>query len=130
MSALDNVLARLTSTYGEGLLGRVAAVGHRVVHGGTLSKSLLVNPAVLAAIDKAAVFAPLHNPANAQGIRAAEALFGDNTPQVPTTHTELTLCLPHRLQSFKLVSMARFGSNFARHNLGVDFAAPLARGSK
>ena len=80
--ALETVLARLSSTYGAGLGGRCAAVGHRVVHGGTLSKSLLVNPTVLAAIDKAAVFAPLHNPANAQGIRAAQALFGESTPQV------------------------------------------------
>ena len=81
-AALNVVLERLSASMGGGLRDSMAAVGHRVVHGGTLSKSLLVNPAVLAAIDKAAIFAPLHNPANAQGIRAAQALFGADTPQV------------------------------------------------
>lgn len=79
--ALDTVLERLGENSDVGMQGGMAAVGHRVVHGGTLSKSMRVRPAVLAAIEKAAIFAPLHNPANAQGIRAAQALFGDSTPQ-------------------------------------------------
>ena len=48
------------------------AVGHRVVHGGDkFSKPTLVTRAVLDVIDSLAPLAPLHNPGNVAGIRAA-----------------------------------------------------------
>ncbi len=49
----------------------VAAVGHRVVHGGeSFSKSVVIDDEVIMAIDKNKEFAPLHNPANLLGIKA------------------------------------------------------------
>jgi acetate kinase len=54
-----------------GLLRRIAAVGHRVVHGGErFTTSIIVTPAVLADLEKLSPLAPLHNPANVLGIRA------------------------------------------------------------
>jgi acetate kinase len=54
----------------------VAAVGHRVVMGGTeYARPTLVDDDVLAAIDRLAPLAPLHNPANLTAIRAAQALL-------------------------------------------------------
>lgn len=58
--------------------GDVAAVGHRVVHGGEqFVDAVPIAPDVEAAIDGLAVFAPLHNPPNLAGIRAARAHFPD-----------------------------------------------------
>ncbi|WP_243383557.1 acetate/propionate family kinase [Geothrix alkalitolerans] len=58
----------------------IHAVGHRVVHGGPkYGDSVLVTDEVLQDIDHFAMYAPLHNPANALGIRTAMAAF----PEVP-----------------------------------------------
>ncbi len=55
-------------------------IGHRVVHGGSLfSAATLVDDAVLESIETLSALAPLHNPANLAGIRAARAAF----PGVP-----------------------------------------------
>lgn len=65
-----------------GMLGgeHPAVIGHRVVHGGELfSVATIVTPEVEAAIEKLAALAPLHNPSNLAGIRAAQLAF----PGVP-----------------------------------------------
>jgi acetate kinase len=50
----------------------IAAVGHRVVHGGEeFSGSVRIDNRVIASIERCADLAPLHNPANLTGIRAA-----------------------------------------------------------
>ncbi|MCU0959734.1 MAG: acetate kinase [Pirellulaceae bacterium] len=50
----------------------IVAVGHRVVHGGEeFSGSVAIDDRVLASIERCADLAPLHNPANLTGIRAA-----------------------------------------------------------
>lgn len=55
---------------------RIHAVGHRVVHGGeAFSESVVIDAAVVAKIRECAELAPLHNPANLQGIEAARAHF-------------------------------------------------------
>ncbi|ROS61724.1 acetate kinase [Frigoribacterium sp. PhB160] len=54
------------------------AVGHRVVHGGEeFDRATVVTSEVEAAIDRLSALAPLHNPANLQGIRAAREAFPD-----------------------------------------------------
>lgn len=54
----------------------VAAVGHRVVHGGQrFYGPTIVTPAVKQDVEDLCVLAPLHNPANLAGIVAAEAAF-------------------------------------------------------
>jgi acetate kinase len=56
------------------------AVGHRVVHGGKrFFEPTIVTPLVEINIEDLADLAPLHNPANLEGIRAAEKAF----PEVP-----------------------------------------------
>ncbi len=48
----------------------IAAVGHRVLHGGEkYSEPVLINDEVLAAIEECIPLGPLHNPANLMGIR-------------------------------------------------------------
>ncbi len=54
----------------------IDAVGHRVVHGGeTFTAPTLVTAEVKAEIKRLFALAPLHNPANLQGIEVAERLF-------------------------------------------------------
>jgi acetate kinase len=54
------------------------AVGHRVVHGGArFFEPTVITPLVEINIDELSVLAPLHNPANLQGIRAAKKAFPD-----------------------------------------------------
>ncbi|MBM3277442.1 MAG: acetate kinase [Candidatus Handelsmanbacteria bacterium] len=60
--------------------GGVAAVGHRVVHGGErFVQAALITPQVEESIEECVSLAPLHNPPNLVGIRAARQFF----PQVP-----------------------------------------------
>ncbi|MDX8406186.1 MAG: acetate kinase [Mariprofundus sp.] len=52
----------------------IVAVGHRVVHGGErFVAPTLLDDAVIAGIEELSHLAPLHNPANVLGIRAARA---------------------------------------------------------
>jgi len=50
----------------------IAAVGHRVVHGGeAFTGSVLINDEVIKTIEEYYDLAPLHNPPNMEGIKAA-----------------------------------------------------------
>lgn len=54
-------------------LDEITAIGHRVVHGGEKFKeSTIVTEEVKKGIEEAITFAPLHNPAHLQGIKACE----------------------------------------------------------
>src|SRR2546429_2317942 len=54
----------------------VQIVGHRVVHGGPAYRhSVRVTPEVQAAIEHYAFFAPVHNPANLEGMRTVEEML-------------------------------------------------------
>lgn len=56
----------------------IAAVGHRVVHGGSrYTDATVVDNGVEHGIDELSALAPLHNPANLAGIRAARAALPD-----------------------------------------------------
>ena len=76
------------------LAEKLAAVGHRVVHGGEqFARSMLITAEVVAAIEACVPLAPLHNPANLVGIRTAQALFAD-VPQVAVFDTAFHQTLP------------------------------------
>lgn len=54
----------------------IAAVGHRVVHGGSdFSDTVKIDEKVKAKIKQLFELAPLHNPANLEGINVAEEIF-------------------------------------------------------
>jgi acetate kinase len=72
----------------------LAALGHRVVHGGEhFSAPVVIDDDVEAAIERLIPLAPLHNPANLEGIRAARSRFPD-TPQVAVFDTAFHQTLP------------------------------------
>ena len=93
-SMLDTLISGKTQVIGE--LAEIDVVGHRVVHGGQeYSESIVITPEVKAAIARLATFAPVHNPANLEGIEAIEQLL-PNVPQVAVFdtafHSQLPLC--------------------------------------
>jgi len=70
------------------------AIGHRVVHGGEHFRNpVLVTESVLQKIEELTSLAPLHNPANALGIRVAADLF-PGKPQVAVFDTAFHQTLP------------------------------------
>lgn len=75
-------------------LKEVNAIGHRVVHGGEdFSESVVITEDVKAAIKKCADLAPLHNPANLDGIVACETVF-PNVPNVVVFDTAFHQAMP------------------------------------
>jgi acetate kinase len=72
----------------------VVAVGHRVVHGGErFSEPTLVDDEVVSAIEGLVPLAPLHNPANLEGIAVARKLFPE-LPQVAVFDTAYHHTIP------------------------------------
>ena len=70
------------------------AVGHRVVHGGReYSEAVRVDDHVLDEVKRLKVLAPLHNPANALGIEAVQAIY-PNIPQVVVFDTAFHQTMP------------------------------------
>lgn len=94
--ALRQVLATLTAQE-VGVLSsaeEIAAVGHRVVHGGeAFSSSILVTDEVKRAIAETIELAPLHNPANLLGIEAMEDVL-PSVPQVAVFDTAFHQTMP------------------------------------
>jgi len=75
---------------------QVVAVGHRVVHGAeAFSRSVRIDDGVVAGITRCNDLAPLHNPANLAGIRAAQKVF-PQIPQVAVFDTAFHQTLPER----------------------------------
>ena len=80
----------------------IAAVGHRVVHGGeTFSESELITSDVIKEIVRCMDYAPLHNPLNLKGIRATQALLPD-APQVAVFDTAFHQTMPSHAYMYGL----------------------------
>ncbi len=97
--ALDHVLRWLVSPEaavpGIRSLADIHAVGHRIVHGGEkLTRSVVIDDAVIDQIEDCIDLAPLHNPANLKGIYSARELFGPGIPQVAVFDTSFHSTMP------------------------------------
>jgi len=72
----------------------ISAVGHRVVHGGSdFSNTTVINQEVKDKIKQLFELAPLHNPANYEGIVVASAIF-DSAKQVAVFDTAFHQTIP------------------------------------
>ncbi|HRP01781.1 MAG TPA: acetate kinase [Candidatus Kapabacteria bacterium] len=73
----------------------IHAIGHRTVHGGEVfHQSVKINSEVIKALEDNIDLAPLHNPANIRGIRAATEVFGTTIPQVAVFDTSFHQTMP------------------------------------
>ena len=86
--------ARLLPLVQKASHGKLNGIGHRVVHGGAhFTQASALNRDVIDVIRRAAVLAPLHNPAGLIGIEAAMALYPDLT-QVAVFDTAFHQTMP------------------------------------
>jgi acetate kinase len=82
------------STQGIGQRSDVGVVGHRVVHGGhDYQHAVMVTPEVRSTIASLAVFAPLHNRADLEGMEAIDRILGA-VPQVAVFDTSFHSHMP------------------------------------
>ncbi len=76
--ALRTIFSLLQSK--PALIRSISGIGHRIVHGGKyFFKSCVIDDSVLEKITACIPLAPLHNPANLEGIRQAKIVFPDLT---------------------------------------------------
>ena len=106
-AALDHILRWVVSPDaaipGLASLGDIQAIGHRIVHGGEkLTRSVVIDPQVIEQIEDCIDLAPLHNPANLKGIRAAAELFGPGVPQVAVLDTSFHSTMPEESYLYAL----------------------------
>ncbi len=112
--------------------GPVAAVGHRIVHGGPrLTETTVVDDRVLDYLESVSDLAPLHNPRGLAGIRAARQVLGDQ-PEVVCFDTTFHADLPPAARTFALPrewnsqwALRRYGFHGLSHSYAVRRAAEL-----
>ncbi len=98
LEALEAILERLRATVLHDT--PIHAIGHRVVHGGPkYGDSVLVTEEVIQDIEHFAMYAPLHNPANALGIRTAIAAF-PGVPHVAVFDTAFHHNIPDHARTY------------------------------
>ncbi|WP_033214773.1 acetate/propionate family kinase [Kitasatospora phosalacinea] len=102
----DVALEAVAEELAKDLMGldspELAAIGHRVVHGGLrFTRPTLVTDAVLAEIRRLIPVAPLHNPANITGIEVARRLRPD-LPQVAVFDTAFHATLPEHAARYAI----------------------------
>jgi len=106
------------------------AVGHRVVHGGSrFFAPTLIDGDVERQIEDLSVLAPLHNPANLAGIRAARAVFPD-VPHVAVFDTAFHQTLPPAAYTYAIDAelarehqVRRYGFHGTSHQYVSEAAA-------
>ena len=82
--------------------GPIAALGHRVVHGGEqLTRSVVADRQVKKVIKDCFELAPLHNPPNLEGIEAGESYF-PGAPQVAVFDTAFHSTIPQHAYLYGL----------------------------
>jgi len=114
-------------------LSEIDVVGHRVVNGGRkFTKPARITPEVTAAIEKMAVFAPLHNRAELEGIAQIEKLCGA-VPQVAVFDTGFHATLPDAVAIYPgpydwaQRGIRKFGFHGINHQYCAGRAAQLLR---
>jgi acetate kinase len=103
-AAIKLILELLTDTEYGALkdTSEVDAVGHRVVHGGErFNRSVKINEEVIKVIEECCVLAPLHNPPNLLGIRAAMNLMPD-IPHIAIFDTAFLSTIPKHVYTYAL----------------------------
>ena len=112
-------------------VSEIGAVGHRVVHGGEkFASSVLVTDEVKEIIAECADLAPLHNPANLNGIVVCEKLMG--VPQVAVFDTSFHQTMPEASYMYALpyeyyekYKIRRYGFHGTSHRYVSERAAAM-----
>jgi acetate kinase len=113
-------------------VSEIAAIGHRVVHGGEqFSDSVVIGEDVLKAIKDCVRFAPLHNPLNLMGIEACQKL-APSVPQVAVFDTAFHQTMPDYVYLYAIPyeyyekhGVRRYGFHGTSHQFVANRAAEL-----
>jgi acetate kinase len=122
VAAVRHLIGFLQGMRGE---RKLAAVGHRVVHGGMLySQPMRVDAAVLVELDRFVPLAPLHQPHNLAPIRAIAA-EAPGLPQVACFDTAFHRAQPPLAQAFALPASItdRGVRRYGFHGLSYEYIA-------
>lgn len=114
-------------------LTEINACGHRVAHGGEVFKSsVLVGEKEKEQIRALFALAPLHNPANLQGIEAMEAIL-PGVPQVAVFDTSFHQTMPEKAylyaipyEYYQTDKIRRYGFHGTSHRFVAPKAAKMA----
>ncbi|AMR66229.1 acetate kinase [Aquipseudomonas alcaligenes] len=128
-TALQHLLPLVQNATG----GQLHGIGHRVVHGGEhFTAACRIDTVSLLAIRATSPLAPLHNPANLQGIEAALKLFPE-LPQVAVFDTAFHQSLPEHAyryavpeQLYREHGVRRYGFHGTSHRYVSQRAAEMA----
>ena len=123
----DLIRFNIIKTYDE-----ITGVGHRVVAGGEYFKeSTVVEGDVLEKIEELGLLAPLHNPANAAGIRAFKELLPDIT-SVAVFDTSFHTTMPEKAYRYPLPTkyytenkVRKYGAHGTSHQYVAQEAAKV-----
>ena len=105
----------------------IGAIGHRVVMGGWIFKeSTLIDDKVIEDIEKLSEMAPLHNPANAMGMRACKKVM-PNVPQVAIFDTAFHTTMPEvaymyglKYEDYEKFHLRKYGAHGTSHRFVVQ----------
>ena len=129
--------AMLEKLKAMGLDSQIGAIGHRVVSGGEeYSESVLIDDSVMAAIEKCIPLAPLHNPANLLGIRAAKDIF-KGLPNVAVFDTAFHQTMPEHAYMYAIprkfyreLGVRRYGFHGTSYRFVAEEAANVLGADK
>jgi acetate kinase len=129
-AAVEHVLHELTQLLGGAR--DVAAVGHRIVHGGPVyTASVRIDETVKRTIADLTEMAPLHNPVNLEGIVAAQKAWPD-VPHVAVFDTAFHATIPAAVHTYAVPyawasewKLRRYGFHGLSHAYCADRAAKM-----
>ncbi len=119
-------------------LSEIAAVGHRVVHGGEIFKeSVVIDDNAIKTIEGLSSLAPLHNPAAVLGLRAVEKAL-PNVKQVAVFDTAFHQTMPKEaflyglpLEQYTRHQIRRYGMHGTSHRyIAQEVAKIIGKESK
>ncbi|MDX9872538.1 MAG: acetate kinase [Clostridia bacterium] len=113
-------------------MDEISAIGHRVVHGAeTFSGSVVIDAAVMEALNDNIELAPLHNPPNIMGIKACQEIM-PTVPQVGVFDTAFHQTMPPQAymygipyEYYKKYKIRRYGFHGTSHKYVSERAAVM-----
>lgn len=130
--AVQMLLEKMNELHIIESLDEITGVGHRVVAGGEIyADSVVIDDQVIEDIEKLASFAPLHNPANATGIKAFRKILPDIT-SVAVFDTSFHQSMPAKNYIYSLpyeyyekYNARRYGAHGTSHRYVSQRAAEM-----